>query len=84
MIRPNEENFAMLEELERLKPISTRPAEDKMLNGRWDFCFDVEPDVGTGFIKELFDENGPEWIKKIIDFKGVHMQIGNEQTNYAE
>lgn len=75
-----EENFAMLEELERLKPTSTRPTEDSSLNGRWEFCFDVEPDVGTGFIKDLFEGNGPDWVRKVIDFQGVHMEIGNEQT----
>ncbi|KAL7462816.1 hypothetical protein ACHAXS_003190, partial [Conticribra weissflogii] len=75
-----EQNFAMLEELERLKPIDTRPTDDVSLNGRWDFCFDVEPDVGTGFIKELFEGNGPQWIKKILDFQGVHMEIGNQQS----
>jgi len=42
----------MLEELERHKPATTRPTKDPILNGRWDFCFDVELDVGTGFIKE--------------------------------
>mmetsp|Transcript_26615 Transcript_26615/g.56239 ORF Transcript_26615/g.56239 Transcript_26615/m.56239 type:complete len:483 (+) Transcript_26615:37-1485(+) len=75
-----EENFAMLEQLERLKPNSTRPTDDSSLNGRWEFCFDVEPDVGTGFIKELFEGNGPDWLRKIIDFEGVHMEIGNGQT----
>ena len=71
-----EENFEMLSELERLKPNTTRPIEDPLLNGRWEFCFDVEPDVGTGYIKEIFEGNGPQWIKKIIDPKGVHMEIG--------
>ena len=75
-----EENFAMLEELERLKPNETRPIEDPLLNGRWDFCFDVEPDIGTGYIKEIFEGNGPQWIKKIIDPKGVHMEIGQSQS----
>lgn len=75
-----EENFAMLEELELLKPISTRPTDDTRLNGRWDFCFDVEPDVGTGFIKELFEGDDEGFIRRIIDFRGVHMQIGNEQS----
>jgi hypothetical protein len=76
-----EENFAMLEELELLKPITTRPTDDTRLNGRWDFCFDVEPDVGTGFIKELFEGGDEEeFLRRIIDFRGVHMQIGNEQS----
>lgn len=75
-----EQNFAMLEELERLKPIDMRPTDDVLLNGRWDFCFDVEPDVGTGFIKELFEGNGPNWMRKILDFRGVHMDIGNDQS----
>jgi hypothetical protein len=76
-----EENFAMLEELELLKPITTRPTDDTRLNGRWDFCFDVEPDVGTGFIKELFEGDDDEGFRRrIIDFRGVHMQIGNEQS----
>ena len=70
-----EENFVFLEELERLKPNTTRPIEDPLLNGRWEFCFDVEPDVGTGYIKEIFEGNGPQWIKKIIDPKGVRMEI---------
>ena len=76
-----DENFSMLEELERLKPTTTRPTDDSSLNGRWDFCFDVEPDVGTGFIKDLFDGNGPAWLKKIVDFQGVHMEIENKQTD---
>jgi len=76
----NEQNFAMLEELEQLKPTSMRPTEDSLLDGRWDFCFDVEPDVGTGLIKEMFEGDGPNWMKKILDFDGVHMEIGNEQS----
>ncbi|KAL7526130.1 hypothetical protein ACHAWF_001640 [Thalassiosira exigua] len=75
-----EENFEMLEELERLKPIPMRPTDDPLLNGRWDFCFDVEPDVGTGFIKDLFEGNGPAWARRIVDFRGVHMEIGDGQT----
>ena len=70
----------MLEELERLMPAHTRPMDDALLNGRWDFCFDVEPDVGTGFIKDLFEGNGPGWVKKIVDFRGVHMEIGDGQS----
>eukprot|EP00986_Skeletonema_menzelii_P012303 scaffold6729_cov135-Skeletonema_menzelii.AAC.4 len=74
-----EQNFAMLEELEVLKPVSTRPTDDSRLNGRWDFCFDVEPDVGTGFIKDLFEgEDG--FMRRILDFQGVHMEIGNDQS----
>jgi len=74
-----EQNFAMLEELEMLKPVSTRPTSDRNLNGRWEFCFDVEPDVGTGFIKDLFEgEDG--FMRRILDFQGVHMEIGNEQS----
>jgi len=76
----NEQNFAMLEELEQLKPTSIRPTEDSLLDGRWDFCFDVEPDVGTGLIKEMFEGDGPNWMKKILDFDGVHMEIGDEQS----
>lgn len=77
-----EQNFAMLEELETLKPISTRPTDDSRLNGRWDFCFDVEPDVGTGFIKDLFEEREGDgsYMKRILDFQGVHMEIGNDQS----
>lgn len=70
----------MLEELEQLKPGTTRPTEDTLLNGRWDFCFDVEPDVGTGFIKDLFEGNGPAWVQQIIDFKGVQTETGDGQT----
>ena len=76
----NEQNFAMLEELEQLKPTSMRPTEDSLLDGRWDFCFEVEPDVETGFIKEMFEGDEPNWAKKILDFVGVHMEIGNEQS----
>ena len=77
-----EQNFAMLEELETLKPISTRPTDDSRLNGRWDFCFDVEPDVGTGFIKDLFEEREGDgsFMKRILDFQGVYMEIGNDQS----
>ena len=74
-----EQNFAMLEELEVLKPVSTRPTDDSSLNGRWDFCFDVEPDVGTGVIKDLF-EGDDGFMRRILDFQGVHMEIGNEQS----
>lgn len=78
--RTPEENFAMLEELEALRPSTTRPVDDARLNGRWDFCFDVEPDVGTGFIKELFEGGGPGWMRNVIDFKGVCMVIGEGQS----
>lgn len=72
-----EQNFAMLEELERLG--TTHTTEGVSLSGRWDFCFDVEPDVGTGFIKELFDDKSSV-MRKIVDFQGVHMEIGNEES----
>ena len=75
-----EENFAMLEELEALRPATTRPVDDPRLNGRWDFCFDVEPDVGMGFIKELFEGDGPEWARGLVDFRGVRMEIGRRQS----
>lgn len=78
--RTPEENFAMLEELEELRPPSARPVDDARLNGRWDFCFDVEPDVGTGFIKVLFEGDGPEWMRNVIDFRGVRMEIGEGQS----
>eukprot|EP00573_Skeletonema_grethae_P002702 CAMPEP_0201690888 /NCGR_PEP_ID=MMETSP0578-20130828/4195_1 /ASSEMBLY_ACC=CAM_ASM_000663 /TAXON_ID=267565 /ORGANISM="Skeletonema grethea, Strain CCMP 1804" /LENGTH=499 /DNA_ID=CAMNT_0048175977 /DNA_START=58 /DNA_END=1557 /DNA_ORIENTATION=+ len=75
-----EQNFAMLEELEQLKPVSTRPTDDSSLNGRWNFCFDVEPDVGTGFIKDLFEGGEDGFTRRILDFQGVHMEIGNDQS----
>ncbi len=70
----------MLEELERLMPAHTRPMDDALLNGRWDFCFDVVPVVGTGFIKDLFEGNGLGWVKKIVDFWGVHMEIEDGES----
>ena len=32
-----------------------QPAKDPLLNGRWDFCFDVEADVGTGVVKDILE-----------------------------
>jgi len=72
------EAFDLLEDIESKRPSSTRPSTDSTLNGRWDFVFDVEPDMGTGVIKDILEGNSP--IKPILDFDGVYMEISDEQS----
>mmetsp|Transcript_18182 Transcript_18182/g.39556 ORF Transcript_18182/g.39556 Transcript_18182/m.39556 type:complete len:309 (-) Transcript_18182:52-978(-) len=46
------DDIAIMEELECLRPSSMKPATDPKLNGRWNFVLSKD-DLGTSFIKEL-------------------------------
>ncbi|KAL9180524.1 hypothetical protein ACHAXT_010977 [Thalassiosira profunda] len=47
-----EDDIAIMEQLECLRPQSMKPADDPKLNGRWNFVLSKD-DLGTSFIKEL-------------------------------
>ena len=73
-----EEATAIMEQLENLRPSSVRPIEDPTLNGRWDFVFDVEPDIGTGVIRTLI-EDPPPMLGPIFNLNDVRMEIENNR-----
>ena len=63
--------------LEQIETLATRkPAEDPLLNGRWDFSFDVEADLGTGVVKDILEGRSP--IKAVFDLKDLYMVIENQ------
>ena len=71
-----EEAAQILTELEGLLPSSVRPVDDPSLNGRWDFVFDVEADIGTGVIRKLI-EDPPPIIGPAFQLNDVRMEISN-------
>ena len=85
-----EDEVALMEKLECLLPMSTRPAYDSLLNGRWDFVLSKD-DIGTQLIKELLqphDDSGKTLraspIRGLIDgvykLNGLYMRISDEQS----
>ena len=68
----------ILAELEELLPSSTRPVEDSKLNGKWDFVFDVEADIGTGVIRKLI-EDPPPILGPVFKLNDVRMEISNNE-----
>ena len=73
-----EEASQILAELEELLPSSTRPVEDQSLNGRWDFVFDVEADIGTGVIRKLM-EDPPPMLGSVFQLNDVRMEISDNK-----
>jgi hypothetical protein len=66
-----EQAFELLEQIEQR---NTRlPTADPTLNGRWDFCMDIEADIGTGVVKDMLQGNSP--IKAVFDLKDLYMVI---------
>eukprot|EP00566_Odontella_aurita_P009153 CAMPEP_0113593090 /NCGR_PEP_ID=MMETSP0015_2-20120614/38225_1 /TAXON_ID=2838 /ORGANISM="Odontella" /LENGTH=514 /DNA_ID=CAMNT_0000499731 /DNA_START=26 /DNA_END=1570 /DNA_ORIENTATION=+ /assembly_acc=CAM_ASM_000160 len=68
------EAFAIMEELEKLRPAPT--ANNEFLLGRWDFMFNVEPDMGTGIIKEILEGDTP--IQLVFDLDDLHLAVSEE------
>jgi hypothetical protein len=68
-----EEAFHLLEQIESLQ--KRKPVSDPLLNGRWDFVFDIEADLGTGFVKDIITGNSP--IKAVLDLKQPYMMISD-------
>lgn len=68
--------FGLLEEIETLR--TRKPATDPILNGRWDFVFDVEADLGTGVVKDVLQGNSP--IKPVFDLSDLHMEISEQNS----
>jgi uncharacterized protein YbjT (DUF2867 family) len=64
--------FEILEKIENCN--DAKPATDLILNGRWDFVFDVEADMGTGVVKDFMEGNSP--AKAVFDMKDLYMEIG--------
>mmetsp|Transcript_55574 Transcript_55574/g.82617 ORF Transcript_55574/g.82617 Transcript_55574/m.82617 type:complete len:643 (+) Transcript_55574:219-2147(+) len=78
----NEEAFSLIEELEYLKPLQTKPAYDDRLNGLWDFNFSVEPDLGTGVVKSLLEQGGDDQDGQssfLFSLDSVGMNISNNE-----
>jgi hypothetical protein len=66
--------FELLEKIERCNE-GLNPSTDPTLNGRWDFVFDVEADMGTGVVKDILSGNSP--IKAVFDLQDLYMEIEN-------
>jgi uncharacterized protein YbjT (DUF2867 family) len=65
--------FALLAQIENCN--GNDPSTDPILNGRWDFCFDVEADMGTAVIKDILEGRSP--VKVVFDLQDLHMEIEN-------
>lgn len=63
--------FQLLEQIENCN--GHMPSNDPILNGRWDFCFDVEADMGTGVVKDILEGNSP--IQPLFDLQDLHLEI---------
>mmetsp|Transcript_12681 Transcript_12681/g.21148 ORF Transcript_12681/g.21148 Transcript_12681/m.21148 type:complete len:472 (-) Transcript_12681:449-1864(-) len=70
--------IALMEELELLRPSSTKPAYDESLNSRWRFVLS-KSDVGTDILKQLQTEEGFSPLQIIFAVRDVYMKISQEQ-----
>ena len=68
--------FATLEQIELLNQRDA--AKDPILNGRWDFVFDIEADIGTGVVKDVLEGNSP--VKPVFNIQDLFMIISDENT----
>jgi uncharacterized protein YbjT (DUF2867 family) len=66
-----EEAFGIFEQIESLQV--RKPATDPLLNGRWDFVFDVEADMGTGVVKDIINGDSP--VKLLLNLEDLYMTI---------
>ena len=69
--------FDTLEQIELLN--RRQPAKDPILNGRWDFCFDIEADIGTGVVKDVLEGNDSP-MKSIFHMRDLYMIISDQNT----
>ena len=67
--------FTILEQIEDYN--QRKPASDPLLNGRWNFCFDVEADAGTGVLREILEGNSP--VKAIFNIDDLYMEIADNR-----
>ena len=81
LMTPNssQENIALMEELESLRPRSSKPAYDASLNSRWDFVLS-KSDLGTDLLKELKAGEGFSPLQLIYAVRDVYMEISEEQS----
>jgi len=70
--------IALMEELELLRPSSTKPAYDESLNSKWSFVLS-KSDVGTDLLKQLQTEEGFSPLQLIFAVRDVYMKISEEQ-----
>ena len=70
--------IALMEELELLRPSSTKPAYDESLNSRWSFVLS-KSDVGTDILKQLQTEEGFSPLQLVFAVRDVYMKISQEQ-----
>ena len=68
-----EDAFQILEQIEEYSV--RKPAVDPLLNGRWDFCFDVEADAGTGVLRDILEGNSP--IGVVFNVDDLYMEISD-------
>lgn len=66
-----EQAFNLLEQIEQCN--ERLPTIDPTLNGRWDFCMDVEADIGTGVVKDILQGDSP--IKAVFNLEDLYMVI---------
>lgn len=67
--------FGILEEIEDL--LVRVPTTDPILNGRWDFDFDVEADAGSAAVKDILQGRSP--IKGIFNVQDICLNIFEDQ-----
>ena len=67
--------FQLLEQIENCN--GHKPSTDPLLNGRWDFCFDVEADMGTGVVKDILEGKSP--IQPLFNLQDLHLEIENNR-----
>ena len=68
-----ENAFQILEQIEDYNV--RKPSVDPLLNGRWNFCFDVEADAGTGVLRDILEGNSP--IAAVFNVDDLYMEISN-------
>jgi len=68
--------FDYLEQIEALA--RRKPAHDPLLNGRWDFNFDIEADMGTGVVKDILEGRSP--IKPLFNLEDLYLTISDNQS----
>ncbi|KAL7537489.1 hypothetical protein ACHAXR_007848, partial [Thalassiosira sp. AJA248-18] len=93
---PLDDDLAIMEELECLRPQSMKPAYDPKLNGQWNFVLSKD-DLGTTLVKELLppeyffgdDDSAaspvstPAWkvlLNSLYQLNGLYMKIYDEQS----
>ena len=70
-----ESAFELLEQIEDYN--AHKPSVDPLLNERWNFCFDVEADAGTGVLRDILEGNSP--VAVLFNIKDLYMEIADNK-----